>query len=337
MATWGMNLLRLRVRWASLEPIAPVDNGDGTWTHTFDSQYKQQVVQTIQGATADGIYVDVSFHDCNADVDDSCQSDFPYPYWLYEAPYNSHGITYASTADGETQAAGDFWTDALRQQFMTDAWKYVVTTVTGLQGVASFEVMNEPDMGYMQIDHIATQTSLDFQLKVAKVIRSLDPSRTIVFTTRSGYGAGLTHADLTGFAALGNVAFDVHDYGGARWGNGFSVDTAGVTTGEKLQTLMDSVNIKGSPPPPPYVGTVYGHERYFQSIINLLAPWGIPLLVGEMGDIHEDPGIYNYYGTTMAAMDDLGVSWTTVYDGRLGITDGADGLLPWAQLVIDAV
>jgi hypothetical protein len=59
------------------------------------------------------------------------------------------------------------------------------------------------------------------------LFRAIDPARVIVFTTRAGYGPGVQNADLSGFVSLagspvGNCAFDLHDYFGARWGDGIN-------------------------------------------------------------------------------------------------------------------
>jgi hypothetical protein len=332
VAAWGVNFIRLRMRWALVEPNPPVLMPDGTWVHSYDPIYMARAIQTIQWASQEGIYVNVSFHGC--DPNDYGCPYFGFPDWLYKAKYNSHQITYAQTVPGEVQAATDFWTDPLRQQFWTETWRYLAAQLKAIPGVMSYELLNEPDSGSLPAAHSTTQLILDQELKVAKAIRAIDPSKVIVFTTRAGYGPGIPAADLTGFAALGNCAFDVHDYTGARWGNGLVENPKKPVFVERLQDMWIAVNQADAPP---YIGTTYGHVRFIQDVLNQISPWGMPLIVGEMGALPGDPGIYNYFGTTTAAFQYLDVSWATFYSGHLGIVGDSDQLLPWSSIVIEAL
>jgi hypothetical protein len=138
---------------------------------------------------------------------------------------------------------------------------------------------------------------------------------------------------------LGNVAFDAHDYFGARWGTGLLETPAQIDYHQTLQPvyahLLDApVGVEGDP----YIGTTYGHVRWIQRLTDTLKPLGIPLFVGEFGARGDyDDGVYLYFGSITAAMAHLGVSWaSSIWDGNEGFANKDGTLKPWAYLVIDA-
>src|SRR5207244_3171915 len=99
--------------------------------------------------------------------------------------------------------------------------------------------------------------------------------RIIFFQTRGGMDAGLENADLSGYVALGNAALDIHDYFGARYGDGRLDDPYSSSFGESQQQLSLSVL---SRPGQPYIGNVLGHERLVLAAQKILAPTGFPLI-----------------------------------------------------------
>jgi aryl-phospho-beta-D-glucosidase BglC (GH1 family) len=328
---WGMNFIRYEMQWSRLEPNAPVQNGDGTWTHTYDQSYLNIFAGAVNRATSAGLYVLVGNHGC------AC-TYFGYPDWLYLSPYNSHALTYPPTDAGASLAAADFWSDALRQQFMIDALTAVVSRVSSMDGIAGYEMLNEPQQGNLPSTADTTATILAWQLRAAQAVRSVDANRTVFFTTRYGYAPGLPAADLSGFAALGNVAFDVHDYFGGRWGTGLIEDPANSQYEQTYEPMYN--HTLGDTPPPnyAYIGTTLGQVRFLQNILHSLQPWHIPLLVGEFGIYGEStPSPYLFFGTVTAAVNYLGLSWAiSQYDSAIGIEDAQGNLEPWAQIVIDA-
>jgi hypothetical protein len=333
MEGWGANFARVRIMWSSLEPIGPIKLGN-SWLHTYLPTYIAQIKAQVQANWRHGIWSMLDSSPCLED--DNC-GYFPHPDWLYTAPYNSHGVTYPKTPEGKLLADTQYWTDPLRQQFERDMWTNLVTQVDGLQGIMGYEIRNEPGKGYLDNSHDTTQTILDWQLWVARAIRNIDPSHIIVFTTRAGYGPGLEHADLSGWANLqgsprGNVAFDLHDYFGARWGDGISENPNAPDWTETVAILFDHVLDDNAGP---YIGNTLSHERFVKQAVNRLH--GIPVVVGEFGDVHKDPGIKLYFGTLMAALTDLNVSWAGNLGGPYGIVDENDHLYPWGQIVVDAL
>lgn len=324
-AQWGFNTVRFTVRWSKLEPSPPIPDGSGGWIHTFDARYFADLVHDVQWAAADGLWVVLTQNGCGC-------SYFRRPDWLYEHQYNSHGIDYPRTDAGRTQAETDFWSDDLRQQFLQEMWATLAGQLDGMPGVIGYEIQNEPDRADLPATAPTTQLILDRQLVVAQAIRQADPERVVFFTTWGGNGPGLPLADLSGWQLLGNVAFDVHDYFGGRWGDGL-LDAPGSAENEQssqvlyLRTCADDA--------PPYLGIALSHERLLGQAMKELSPYGIPLLVGEFGTSWEDPGVFNFFGTVMSAMSNLGLGWT-VPGSEWGITDGSE-LRPWASIVTDTL
>lgn len=305
LQSFNMNMVRTGSEWAQLEPNPPVKQGDGTWKHTYDMNYMNTIISQVKMASSRGIWTLMNNGVCrDADNDNkpSC-SPVGWPHWLYQAAYNSHGVNYnVGAEDGQAQALTDFWTDELQKQFMADQWAFVAGQLKGVQGVLGYEIMNEPHRGYYLSETRTSQMILDTLVRFGQGIRKADPNRVLVFATRTGMLPGLPNVDLSGVAALGNASFDLHNYFGARWGGGLAqgVNNANEVKQNQYNSVLSGV---------PYFGTTYGQIRFLQTYLNVLRPYGFPLVVGEFGDANNDPGIMNYFGTTTAAFNQLGVSW----------------------------
>ncbi len=327
IASWGMNLVRLPVNWARLEPTAPVRQPDGTWVHRYDPSYLAEVAERVEAAHRNGLWAVVgNYQDVRA--------YFGFPDWVYRAGYNAHGVTYPRTPEGAARAEADFWSDPLRRRFMTDALAYLARRLAGTAGVLGYEMLNEPGLGTLPETVRTTQAVLDWQLAAGRAVRVADPSRLIFFMSPSFNDLGLARADLSGLTALGNVAFDFHDYFGARWGSGWLEDPSDPRYEEADQDVFAVVAV-GPSAVAPYVGSVLSQERQLPAVQRVLAPTGMPLMVGEFGEKPGDPGIERFFGTTAAALDDLGVSWAcnwlaVVIDNDTGNPE------PWARVVVAA-
>jgi hypothetical protein len=333
-AGWGANVVRLRVHWSYLEQIKPQLVG-GVWQHTYDQTALSTILSDVSMASQNGQYTIIDNHPCTPD-DTTCCPPFSYPSWLYTAPYNSHGVTYTADEAGILQAQADYWTDPLRQQFQTAEEVYLAQQLVGKPGVLGYEIQNEPQPGNLPHTHDTTQMMLNVMLSTAKAVRAVDPTRVVLFSTRAGYGPGLQLADLSGWRSLagnpvGNVAFDLHDYFGARWGDGIVENPGNPDYGEGTSILFDNVGGTAGP----YIGTVYNHTRFIQQALTRLTD--IPIFIGEFGDDAADPGVYAYYGTVTSAITQIGVSWAGVYGGTLGVTYADDTLTPYAYIVINAM
>jgi hypothetical protein len=132
------------------------------------------------------------------------------------------------------------------------------------------------------------------------------------------------------------VAFDVHDYFGARWGTRLLEDPADPAYEEALQPMFNHVLTETGQPEYAYIGTTEGHVRFMQDVLDDLDQWGIPLVVGEFGN-RENSGVFLYFGSLTAALTHLDVSWAcSTFDSQIGFVNGDGSLDPWANILIDA-
>jgi cellulase (glycosyl hydrolase family 5) len=340
-AAWGFNLIRLHVHWTELEPTAPVKNGS-IWTHTYDANYITAIKLDLAAVASNGMYAIVT------NDGDQGASYFSFPEWLYTAPYNSHGTTYAKTNSGLLSAQTNFWTDSLQQQFMSDFLKYLAAQLAGTSGVAGYEILNEPQAGSLPTTLATTQLIVNWQLTAGKAIRAIDPNRILFFTTHEGYAPGVSDPglDLTNWvtAPPGNpngltqpmgspdVAFVAHDYFGARWGTGLQRQPGSSDFQENYQVLYDNTLAN---PEPPYIGTTLGQLRWIQDKSASLASKKIPLIVDEVGDQYTDPNAGLFFGTAMAALNHDWTAWS-VSGTNNGVVDTNGNLRSYGQIVIDA-
>jgi hypothetical protein len=333
LVSWGMNFIRLKFQWSLLEPNPPVKNTGGAWTHSYDLTYLSKFAANVARAQQAGLYTLVNNGGYHG-------SYFSYPDWLYQAPYNSLGITYPLTPAGSQVAATDFWRDALRQRFMIDEMEAVANALRAQPGVLGYEILNEPYPALLPNSAETTATLLDFQLRAATGIRGADPARVVVFTTRFGYAPGVAEADLSGFTALGNVAFDAHDYFGARWGDGLLNNPAMPDYHERMQPDYNNPleTTQDGSAMTPYIGTTDAQVRWIKKYTDVLTPRGIPLLVGEFGiDGSTNTSAYLYFGTITSALNYTGVAWAvSQWDSPIGIADSSGILRPWGSIVINA-
>jgi cellulase (glycosyl hydrolase family 5) len=326
--SWGMNLVRLTWQWSKLEPTPPIHNQDGTWTHVYDVSYVAMVQDVVTEARNQGLMVVLGNY-----WDQGLYFLFG-PDWLFQASYNSHGITYAKTEAGRLQAEGNFWSDDWQRQFMMAQLSYLSTQFASTPGVIGYEVMNEPSSGTLPSTHATTQLVLDWQLIAARALRANDPARVVFFMSRGYLDRGLPNADLSGWKALGNVAVDVHDYFGARWGDGFynlvgspNYREDGQAVSQPVTGYSDSQNL--------FIGSVASHKRMIQLMLATSNAAGMPLMIGEFGDGMFDPGIYAYLGSVTRAANMLSVSWAA--DWLTLVTDNTGNTVqPWTKVVIDA-
>jgi hypothetical protein len=159
---------------------------------------------------------------------------------------------------------------------------------------------------------------LDVQLDVAKAIRGSDPARVVFFTTRAGFGPGVTVADFSAWENLGNVAFDIHDYFGARWGDGLGGEVEQDDDYQEVIQLLYN-HILADEGVPPYGGTAQVQAEFMAQAEEHLDEFGIPLLIGEAGDYVTDPGAAAFFATMTGAANYLGVSWlVSAFAGDLG-------------------
>jgi hypothetical protein len=325
---WGMNVVRIRMHWTLLEPLPPVKVA-GVWIHVYDPVYLQRILNAVNWAHQNGLYAVVVNYPHRLYY-------FQFPNWMYTHQYNAHGIDYPRTPEGLLQAQTDFWTDDLMLQFMGDMWKWVAGQFAANPGVAGYEILPEPRLGNLPATQQSTQLMLNGMLGMARKVREADPDRVIFFMSRAGKDFCIAHCDLSGWLALGNVALDLHDYFGGRYGSGVTSDPNDPGYDESMQALYASVanpwDLRGSPN---YIGNTLSHARFLQFTLDSAAKWGIPVLVGEFGDhTDSDHGTARFLGNVTQAASRVGISWCANIDS---IVNKQLDLLPYGWIVLQAV
>ena len=275
IASWNLNLVRMHVKWAAVEGTAPTKSGS-TWVHTYNASVIKNIKDQVALATAHGEYVLIENY-CGP----PCFSD-GYPYWIYQSSYNSHGTTYTDS----TSADNDLWTDDLQQQFLTSYLTYLAQQLSGTPGIVGYEILNEPARGNYPNTHATSQMVIDTELNLANAVRAADPARVIFFMFAGSEGNGIFQADLSGWKNLRNVALDVHDFFGARWGGSLLADTTSPSWGEVDQDLYDFTLTPGAPP---YLGNTVGQIRFAQTFTGVLDPLGIRCSLARSPDSRDRP------------------------------------------------
>lgn len=324
IASWGMNFVRLQVRWSFIEPLPPVPLGQN-WIHTYSTTYINYLKAMVGYGYNHGVHVLID----NAGKPGPSVLDDWWPQWLYLPLYNSHGKIYLTPDAANT----DYWTDALQQRFTKDFLSYLALQLATTPGIVGYEVLNEPQRGTLLNTNETTQTMLRVSLMLGQGVRVADPPRVVFFMTRGCCGEGLPNADLSGFTTLGNVALDVHDYYGGRWGDGLLMDPTAPNYGEVLQQV-DRFTLNTGP----YLGTTTSQTRIIANYRKFVDPRGIPLVMGEFsGDAPDEQNTASLMGSMTAAFNERDVAWTLYgYTGRFGILQVDGTLQPWAYIVIDA-
>lgn len=327
IAAAGLNVIRLRIHWSKLEPNPPVRQANGTWVHTYSSTAMQRIKTDVATAWAQGIYTILDNHNCSCNF-------FLFPDWSATSRYNSTHQTYPRTTDGLWQFRTDFWSDSLRLQFMASVMHYVAAQAAGLPGVLGYEVLNEPHSGFLPNDAQTTRLVMTDQLPIAQAIRAADPARIIFFETRFGYGPGLHSVDLSAWQAMGNMAFDLHDGFGARWGVGVQLDPASPEYQNGPQYINNNITLTGVPP---YGGNTADQARILLDRLQSVNRWGFPLFLGEFGDDNTDSGVMLNWGTILGALCYVGganVSWAVRdYKGAKGLWKPDGTPWPWTSMV----
>jgi len=327
--SWHFNFVRFLIHWQLFERSPPHQNPDGTWTHAYSTTYMAALKNALMWASANGLYVMIE----NGESEE-------YPPWLLQAPYNSHGITYTDSI----QFATDYWSDDLSKQFTQDWLNWLAGQLVATPGIVGYEVVDEPDPGYLPLTHDTTQLLLDTELGFAQSVRAIDPNRVMFFMTRQVHGDGILNADLgsvdppTGWKGLGNVAMDVHDYWGGRasmpWDMNPSDPGYGELPGGFVDfTLEDTAR--------PYIGTTANQERFVSTVLGVLGAPGatgaIPLCMCESGISVVNPNVPAFFGTTTSAFNQLGVSWSVeAYNGPFGVYEADGSWQPWLPILQDA-
>src|ERR1051325_10739992 len=317
-----MKFIRLTIQWNTFERTPPIQHPNGTWVHNYSTAYLGILKNQITWAAANGLYVLIE----NSESEE-------YPPWLMQAQYNSHGINYTDQEQWDT----DYWDDPLLLQFTQDFLTWLAGNLVNVPGIVGYEVIDEPDSGYLPQNHETTQKLLDQSLAFAQAVRAVDPPRVIFFMTRLVHGDGLVNADLSGWngpGGIGNVALDVHDYWGGRANMPLDANPSDPGYGEVPGGFVDFTLTFGAPP---YIGTEINQQRFVQSVPDILGAPGttgaIPLCMCEAGINLVNTNIPAFFATVMSAYNQLGVSWSVeAYNGPLGVMKADGSYQPWLPI-----
>jgi len=299
-SSMGANFVRIMAPWSTVEPTAP----NGT-THHWDEAFLQQ----LDGAVADfqktGVNVLIDFHqfhwspyfakvECKSNVSDCNASGVP--GWYY-----ADG-RFPDTKRGESDAKKAFWTsEAARSEDGYAAFAAMMAKrYADDPNVVGYEVFNEPHPGGLGDSTSATDTMLQWQAEIRKVIRAVDPGRTVFIMCRGG-GEGVGTADLKAFGPLDHLALDYHDYFNGIPGIGLTSNGNDWTPSWPATHNQKAAR---------YAGTAASQAAVLAVPLKRTTEWRIPLLVGEWGIHTGVPGALEYQRQMLGIFASENISWT---------------------------
>ena len=210
-AGMGANFVRIMAPWSTVEAQAP----DGS-KHHWDEAFLQKLDAAVADFKKAGVNVLIDFHqfhwspyfakvECKQNVAVCNASGIP--GWYY-----ADG-RFPDTKRGESDAKKAFWTsEAARSEDAYAAFAAMMAArYADDPNVVGYEVFNEPHPGGLGDSTSATDTMLQWQAEIRRVIRAVDPGRTVFIMCRGG-GEGVGTADLKAFGSLDHLALDYHDY-----------------------------------------------------------------------------------------------------------------------------
>jgi endoglycosylceramidase len=299
-AAMGANFVRIMAPWSTVEPRAP--NGS---KHHWDEAFLQQLDSAVADFQASGVNVLIDFHqfhwspyfakvECKSNVAVCNASGIP--SWYY-----ADG-RFADTKSGESDAKKAFWTsEAARSEDAYAAFAGMMAArYADDPNVVGYEVFNEPHPGGLGDSTTATDTMLQWQAEIRKVVRAVDPQRTVFIMCRGG-GEGVGTADLKAFGSLDHLALDYHDYFNGIPGIGLT------SNGNDWTPSWPATHNQKAER---YAGTAASQAAVLAVPLQRTSQWQIPLLVGEWGIHTGVPGALEYQRQMLDLFDSEGVSWT---------------------------
>lgn len=245
---WGLNVVRLPFTWEALEPTR----------ETFDELWLERYVAMAEAIGGRGLRVIVDFHQ---DVFGRPWYGDGFPLWacdrplLEVPPHSPKWFMGYINSDDVRRNFDRFWAneDGLLDAFER-MWTKMATTLSVLDAVVGFEIINEPAGGTADPTEWATETLTPFYSRLAAHLRASAPD-CLVFFDATGLDA------ISGSCALARPAgeglvFAPHYY-----------DPSAILEGK--------YNGEGDIDGPLAAWAAKGRE------------WDLPVLVGEFGI---DPG-----------------------------------------------
>ena len=294
------NLVRIPVAWSIVERQAP-DGSHHHW-HTGTLQALDAEVAYFRDHHVNVLIDFHQFHWSPYFAKVECKTGASaclgtgVPRWYY-----ADG-RFPDTKLGESDAKKAFWTsEASRSEDAYAAFAAMMATRYAVYpNVIGYEIFNEPHPGALGDSTSATDTMLGWQAQIRRVIRAVDPTRTVFVMCRGG-GEGVGTASLKAFGSLDHLALDYHDYFNGVPGIGLTPDGNDWTPSWAATHNQRSTA---------YVGTEDAQAKVLAVPLQRTREWRIPLLVGEWGIHTGDNGadIYQQQMLDLFARDDI--SWT---------------------------
>jgi endoglycosylceramidase len=299
-AAMGANLVRIMAPWSVVEPTAPT----GT-THHWDEAFLQQLDTAVADFQRANVNVLIDFHqfhwspyfakvECKAHATECNASGVP--GWYY-----ADG-RFPDTKRGESDAKRAFWTsEAARSEDAYAAFAAMMAKrYAAAPNVVGYEVFNEPHPGGLGDSTSATDTMLQWQAEIRRVIRAVDPGRVVFIMCRGG-GEGVGTADLKAFGPLDHLALDYHDYFNGIPGIGLT------SNGNDWTPSWPATHNQKAER---YAGTVASQQAVLAVPLRRTTEWKIPLLVGEWGIHTGVPGALEYQRQMLDIFANEHISWT---------------------------
>lgn len=284
----GVNLVRIHVTWADLQPSAPAAGHPG-WNTALIAAIQTQVAWYRTHSI--DVLIDLHQFDWSSYFTGRGSG---IPAWFYT---QIHRGEYPPTGHGKDEAIRAFYADPAAIRLYSQLAVKVAASFDTAPNVVGYEVLNEPPA---TATRAGAQSVLAFEARVRRAFAATDPLRTVFVMTRTGADLGLLDASFKAFGSLRHVALDYHAYFSGRRGTGVSFDGEAWTPGWSATHMQVTHRYRGS-------------EALQRDV--LLTPilkaddLRIPLLVGEWGDLRGTTNGSAYQGQMLAIFDHYGLSW----------------------------
>lgn len=224
LAENGVNVVRLGIDWAAVEP----EPGD------FNEAYLASIEQTVQTLANNGIYTILDMHQ---DGYSSVFGGDGAPSWATETDglpnLDELGFPATEFVDpAESAAWGAFWsnTDELENEY-AQMWEYVASYFNGNSDILGMEIMNEPysegtlDGLFGGSQGFDSGVLTPFYDQVADAIRAVDPTTPILYEPNADFNFDGSTAGL-GPVDASNTILSFHAYCEVTVGSGCFPDVS---------------------------------------------------------------------------------------------------------------
>ncbi len=269
-ASWGVDLLRVPLTWAAVEPQPGAD----------DAQFLQRYDALLDGAWARGMRTIVDLHQ-DVYAENFCGDGFP--DWTIPdpkpAPHHDCPTWFNGYATPDVIGAFDrFWASGSTVRVQFDAmWDRLVARHRDRPGVIGFEILNEPSNGSADSATFEATTLTTFFTEEAARVRAAAPQSLVLFEPINVASGSVTSA-LERPAGDGLV-FAPHYY------QATTLAPHGDGNPDSVRAALDTWQSYGT-------------------------RWSVPVILGEFGSSHLSDSAADYLSAHFDALDALGMSGT---------------------------